>query len=73
MIFLICVLSLDFFLMFFLTLKWQASFTYWLFLSQSLKSCVSEGIQAVDDRMTKQEDIRRKKVQQIVLSLKDHP
>lgn len=34
-------------------------------LSQSLKSCVSEGIQAVDDRMTKQEDIRRKKVQQI--------
>ncbi|KAF1505067.1 Conserved oligomeric Golgi complex subunit 2, partial [Eudyptula minor novaehollandiae] len=28
----------------------------------SLKSCVSEGIQAVDDRMTKQEDIRRKKV-----------
>lgn len=34
-------------------------------LSQSLKSYVSEGIQAVDDRMTKQEDIRRKKVQQI--------
>ncbi|XP_039563086.1 conserved oligomeric Golgi complex subunit 2 isoform X2 [Passer montanus] len=28
----------------------------------SLKSCVSEGIQAVDDRMTKQEDIRRKKM-----------
>ncbi|XP_062429660.1 conserved oligomeric Golgi complex subunit 2 isoform X1 [Rhea pennata] len=28
----------------------------------SLKSCVSEGIQAVDDRMSKQEDIRRKKM-----------
>ncbi|XP_053793232.1 conserved oligomeric Golgi complex subunit 2 isoform X3 [Vidua chalybeata] len=28
----------------------------------SLKSCVSEGIQAVDDWMTKQEDIRRKKM-----------
>ncbi|KAM9298723.1 conserved oligomeric Golgi complex subunit 2 isoform 3-T3 [Morus bassanus] len=28
----------------------------------SLKACVSEGIQAVDDRMTKQEDIRRKKM-----------
>ncbi|NXD71614.1 COG2 protein, partial [Eolophus roseicapillus] len=28
----------------------------------SLKSCVSEGIQAIDDRMTKQEDIRRKKM-----------
>ncbi|KAF4793400.1 component of oligomeric golgi complex 2 [Turdus rufiventris] len=28
----------------------------------SLKSCVSEGIQAVDDRMTKQEDIRKKKM-----------
>ncbi|XP_025973015.1 conserved oligomeric Golgi complex subunit 2 isoform X4 [Dromaius novaehollandiae] len=28
----------------------------------SLKSCVSEGIQAVDDQMSKQEDIRRKKM-----------
>ncbi|NWI13422.1 COG2 protein, partial [Crypturellus soui] len=28
----------------------------------SLKSCVSEGIQAVDDRMSKQEDIRKKKM-----------
>lgn len=34
------------------------------FSSQSLKSCVSEGIRAVDDRLSKQEDIRRKKVQQ---------
>uniref|UniRef100_A0A8C8VK45 Conserved oligomeric Golgi complex subunit 2 n=1 Tax=Pelusios castaneus TaxID=367368 RepID=A0A8C8VK45_9SAUR len=28
----------------------------------SLKSCVSEGIRAVDERMSKQEDIRRKKM-----------
>ncbi|NXK53113.1 COG2 protein, partial [Chauna torquata] len=28
----------------------------------SLKSCVSEGIRAVDDRLSKQEDIRRKKM-----------
>lgn len=29
---------------------------------QSLKSCVSEGIQAIDERVAKQEDIRSKKV-----------
>ncbi|XP_061480457.1 conserved oligomeric Golgi complex subunit 2 [Rhineura floridana] len=28
----------------------------------SLKSCVSEGIQAIDERLSKQEDIRRKKI-----------
>lgn len=36
---------------------------HYLFVLKSLRSSVSEGIRAVDERMSKQEDIREKKVQ----------
>lgn len=38
------------------------------YLLQSLRSCVSEVIKAIDNQLTKQEDLQKKKVWLFVLS-----